>query len=86
MVFPKFNTIARGGSLPTKRLIDLTKGQWYMVTNLKEVTTKYGKKLSLTWRLFYKMMMISTSNSWTQRISTNYLLYITGVGVEFSGK
>ena len=46
MDFSKFNNaIARGGFLPTKRLVDLTKGQRYIVTSLKDVTTKYGEKV-----------------------------------------
>ena len=45
MDFSKLNATARGGFLPTKRLVDLIKTQRYIVTNLKEVTTKYGKKV-----------------------------------------
>ena len=45
MDFSKLNIIACEGFLPTKRLVDLTKGQRYMVTSLKEVTTKYRKKV-----------------------------------------
>ena len=45
MDFSKLNIIAHGEFLPTKRLVDLTKGQRYTVTSLKEVTTKYCKKV-----------------------------------------
>ena len=42
MDLSKLNEIAYEGYLPKKRLVDLTKGQRYMITSLKTVTTKYG--------------------------------------------
>ena len=45
MNFSEINKIARGGFLPTKKIIDLEKGHPYMVTALKQVTTKFGQKI-----------------------------------------
>ena len=45
MDLSKLNEIAREGYLTTKRLVDLTKGQRYMITSLKTMTTKYGQKV-----------------------------------------
>ena len=45
MDLSQLNEIAGEGYLPLKRLVDLTKGQRYMITRLKTVTTEYGQKV-----------------------------------------
>lgn len=45
MDMEKLNAIARGAFLPTIKVTDLEKDQLYMVTKLRQVTTKYGPKV-----------------------------------------
>ena len=45
MDLSKLNVIAHEGYLPKKRLVDLTKGQRYMIISLKTVNTKYRRKV-----------------------------------------
>ena len=100
MDFSKLNTIARGGFLPTKRLVDLTKGQRYMVTNMKEVTTKYGKKVVAELENEFDVFMPNrVSETLLQDDDDFYfklldaankyelfIIYNGGSSVEFSGK
>ena len=51
------NTIAHEGYLPTKRLVDLIKGQRYMITCWKIVTTKYGRKVEAELESEYDVSM-----------------------------
>ena len=44
MDLAKLNEIAGGGFLPTKKISELTKGTNLMVTKLKLVNTKYGRR------------------------------------------
>ena len=44
MDLAKFNEIARGGFLPTKKVNELEKNHKFMVTALKSVKTRYGDR------------------------------------------
>ena len=95
----KLNEIARGGFLPTKRLTDLTKGQRYMLTNLKEVNTKYGKKVIAELESEFDVFMpnrvsealLQDDDFYFQLLSAAnklelFIIYNGGSSVEFSGK
>ena len=99
MDFSKLNAIARGGFLPTKRLVDLTKGQRYMVTNMKEVTTKYGEKVVTELESEFDVFMpnrvsealLQDDDFYFQLLSAAnkyelFIIYNGGSSVEFSGK
>ena len=81
------NAIAHEGYLPKKMLVDLIKEQRYMITSLKTVTTKYGRKVGLNWawqkefqKLFFKMK-ISSPTTRTPQTSVNYLWFTMEVQV-----
>ena len=57
MDLSKLNEIAREGYLPTKRLVDMIKGQRYMITSLKTMTTKYGQKVLVELESEYDVFM-----------------------------
>ena len=100
MDFSKLNTIARAGFFPAKRLVDLTKGQRYMVISLKEVTTKYGKKvvaeLESEFDVFLpnrvsEALLQDDDNFYFKHLDAAnkyelFIIYNGGSGVEFSGK
>ena len=79
MDLSKLNEIAREGYVPTKRLVDLTKGQRYMITSLKTMTTKYGQTVLVELESEYDVFMtkrvskIFSLTSRTPRTSMNYL-------------
>ena len=99
MDLSKLNEIARERYLPTKRLVDLTKGQRYMITSLKTVTTKCGQKVLVELESEYDVFMtkrvlkalVQDENFFTNlQDATNkyelFMIYNGGAGVEFSGK
>ena len=99
MDLSKLNEIAHEGFLPTKRLADLTKGQRYMVTNLKSVKTKYGVKVVAELDSECDVFMakrvsealVQDENFFTRlQDATNkyelFMIYNGGSSVEFSGK
>lgn len=93
------NAIARGGLLPTKKLMELEKDRVYVVTNLKEVSTKYGVKivaeLDSQFQIFLPKKVSDTfqaNESFYHNMqdeANKYGLFLTyhgGYVVEFSGK
>ena len=99
MDLSKLNEIAREGYLPTKRLADLIKGQRYMITSLKTVTTKYGQKVFVELESEYDVFitksvskaLVQNENFFVnlQDAANNYelfMIYNGGSSVEFSGK
>ena len=99
MDFSKLNEIARGVFFPTKRLVDLTKGQLYMVTSLKNVTTKYGHKVVAELESEFDVFMRKRVSEALQQDEEFYfklqdaankcelvIKYNGGSSVEFSGK
>ena len=99
MDLSKLNAIAREGFLPTKRLVDLTKGQRYMIKSLKTVTTKYGQKVLVELEREYDVLMskrVSKALVQDENFFANlqdaankyelFMIYNGGSSVEFSGK
>ena len=99
MDFSKLNQIAREGYLPTKRLVDLTKGQRYMITRLKTVTTKYGQKILVELESEYHVLMtkrvskalVQDNNFFSNLLDAAnkyelFMIYNGASSVEFSGK
>ena len=99
MNLSKLNEIAREGYLPTKRLVDLTTGQRYMITSLKTVTTEYGQKVLVELESEYDVFMtkrvskalVQDKNCFAnhQDAANKYELFMNyngGSSVEFSGK
>ena len=99
MDLSKLNAIAREGFLPTKRLVDLTKGQRYMITSLKTVTTKYGQKVVAELESEYDVFMakrVSKALVQDENFFANlqdaankyelFMIYNGGSSVEFSDK
>ena len=99
MDFSKLNEIVRGGFLPIKRFVDLNKGQLYMVTSLKDVTTKYGQKVVAELESQFDVFMPKRVSEALQQDEEFYfklqdaankcelfIKYHGGSSVEFSGK
>ena len=99
MDLSKLNEIHREGYLPTKKLVDLTKGQRYMITSLKTVTTKYGQKVLVELESVYDVFTtkrVSKALVQDENIFANvqdaankcelFIIYNGGSSVEFSGK
>ena len=95
----KLNAIAHEGHFPTKRLVDLTKGQRYMITSLKTVTSKYGQKVVAELESKYHLLMakrVSEALVQDENFLTNlqdaankcelFMIDNGGSSVEFSGK
>ena len=99
MDLSKLNEIAREGYLPTKRLVDMIKGQRYMITSLKTMTTKYGQKVLVKLESEYNAFMtkrVSKALVHDENFFANlqdaankyelFMIYNGGSSVEFSGK
>ena len=99
MDLSKLNEIAREGYLPTKRSVDLTEGQRYMITSLKTMTTKYGQKVLVELESEYDVFMtkrVSKALVEDENFFANlqdaankyelFMIYNGGSSVEFSGK
>lgn len=57
MDFSLINNVAKINNLPVKRLKELHLNEKYFVTNLKQVTTKYGEKFVATIDDEYKVYL-----------------------------
>ena len=99
MDLSKLNAIAHEEYLPKKRLVDLTKGQRYMITSLKTVTTKYGRKVVAELESEYDVFMakrVSEAVVQDENFLTNlqdavnkcelFMIYNGGSSTEFSDK
>ena len=99
MDLSKLNAIAHEWFLPTKRLVDRTKEQLYMITSLKTVTTKYGRKVVAELESEYDVFMtkrVSEALVQDENFFTNlqdaankyelFMIYKRGSSVEFSVK
>ena len=99
MNLSKLNEIAREGYLPTKRLVDLTKGQRYRITSLKTVTIKYGQKVLVELESEYDVFItirVSKGLVQDENLFANlqdaankyelFMIYNGGSSVEFNGK
>ena len=99
MDLPKLNEIAHEGYLPTKRLVDLTKRQRYMIRSVKTVTTKYGQQVLIELESEYNVFMtkrVSKALDFFLNFLANlqdaakqyelFMIYNGGSSVEFSDK